>query len=115
MYSTLQKAPLINHPLQTGHAPAYLVRRMIKLLGAMSKVIIDEYGQQKFLRRLTRWKRYSSGRLGHRWRQDRLRGVLCRLLVLDVFATLILSYETVSPPIKEIMLKYRLAVFYLYG
>lgn len=31
MYGTLQKASLINHPLHTGHAPAYLVRRMIKL------------------------------------------------------------------------------------
>ena len=52
MYGTLLKAPLINHPLHTGHAPAYLVRRMIKLLGAMSRVIIDEYGEQEFLRRL---------------------------------------------------------------
>lgn len=31
MYGTLQKAPLINHPLHTGHALAYLVRKMIKL------------------------------------------------------------------------------------
>jgi len=31
MYGTLQKVPLINHPLHTGHAPAYLVRKMIKL------------------------------------------------------------------------------------
>jgi hypothetical protein len=31
MYGTLLKAPLINHPLHTGHAPAYLVRKMIKL------------------------------------------------------------------------------------
>jgi uncharacterized protein len=49
----LQRAPSINLPLHTGHAPAYLVRRMIKLSRAMSKVIIDEYGQQEFLRRLS--------------------------------------------------------------
>lgn len=36
MYGTLQKAPLvINHPLRTGHAPAYLVRKMIKLSSSL--------------------------------------------------------------------------------
>lgn len=51
--SKLQRAPSINLPLHTGHAPAYLVRRMIKLSHAMSKVIIEEYGQIEFLRRLS--------------------------------------------------------------
>ncbi|HEX7031495.1 MAG TPA: DUF763 domain-containing protein [Nitrososphaera sp.] len=49
----MQKAPFINLPLHTGHAPAYLVRRMVKLSRAMSKVIIDEYGSAEFLRRLS--------------------------------------------------------------
>ncbi len=49
----MQKAPSIDLPLHGGHAPAYLVRRMIKLARAMSKVIIDEYGQQEFLRRIS--------------------------------------------------------------
>ena len=49
----LQRAPSISLPLHTGHAPAYLVRRMIKLSRAMSKVIVDEYGQQEFLLRLS--------------------------------------------------------------
>jgi hypothetical protein len=40
-------------PLHTGLAPAYLVRRMIRLSHAMSKVIVDEYGQAEFLRRLS--------------------------------------------------------------
>lgn len=35
MYGTLQKAPLINHPLHTGHVPAYLVRKMIKLSSSL--------------------------------------------------------------------------------
>jgi hypothetical protein len=42
----------INLPLHGGHAPAYLIRRMVKLSYAISKVIVDEYGQQEFLRRL---------------------------------------------------------------
>jgi len=43
----------MNLLLHTGHAPAYLVQRMIKLFHAIAKVIIDEYGQQEFLRRLS--------------------------------------------------------------
>jgi len=49
----LQKLASIDLPLHTGYAPAYLVHRMIRLSHAMSKVIIDEYGQIEFLRRLS--------------------------------------------------------------
>ncbi|HEY3094444.1 MAG TPA: DUF763 domain-containing protein, partial [Nitrososphaera sp.] len=49
----MQRAPFINLPLHTGHAPAYLIRRMIRLPNAMSKVIIDDYGQMEFLSRLS--------------------------------------------------------------
>jgi uncharacterized protein len=45
------KTSTINLPLHNGHAPSYLIRRMIKLSYAISKVIINEYGQQEFLRR----------------------------------------------------------------
>ena len=47
------KTSIINLPLHGGHAPPYLIRRMIKLSRAISKVIVDEYGQQEFLRRLS--------------------------------------------------------------
>jgi len=46
-------AAAINLPLHGGHAPPYLIRRMIKLSDSISKVIIDEYGQDEFLRRLS--------------------------------------------------------------
>lgn len=49
----MARAQFINLPLHGGHPPAYLVRRMIRLSHAMSKVIVDEYGQQEFLRRLS--------------------------------------------------------------
>jgi uncharacterized protein len=45
-------AATINLPLHGGHAPAYLIQRMIKLSSAISKVIVDQYGQQELLRRL---------------------------------------------------------------
>jgi len=46
------KTSVINLPLHGGHAPPYLVRRMIKLSRSISKVIVDEFGQQEFLKRL---------------------------------------------------------------
>lgn len=46
-------AAIINLPLHGGHAPPYLIRRMIKLSNSISKVIVDEYGQGEFLRRLS--------------------------------------------------------------
>jgi hypothetical protein len=49
----MRRTQFINLPLHTGHPPAYLVRRMIRLSGAMAKVIVDEYGQQEFLKRLS--------------------------------------------------------------
>jgi uncharacterized protein len=42
----------INLPLHGGHAPSYLVRRMVKLSYSISKVIVDEYGPHELLRRL---------------------------------------------------------------
>ncbi|HEY0579490.1 MAG TPA: DUF763 domain-containing protein, partial [Candidatus Nitrosocosmicus sp.] len=43
----------INLPLHGGHAPSYLVQRMVRLSYAISKVIIDEYGQKEFLKRIS--------------------------------------------------------------
>jgi hypothetical protein len=43
----------IDLPLHGGHAPSYLIRRMVRLAYAISKVIVDENGQQEFLRRLS--------------------------------------------------------------
>ena len=48
----MKSSATINLPLHGGHAPAYLIRRMVKLSYAISKVIVDEYGQHEFLRRL---------------------------------------------------------------
>ena len=42
----------INLPLHGGHAPQNLIKRMIKLSYAISKVIVDEYGEQELLKRL---------------------------------------------------------------
>jgi len=43
----------IKLPLHGGHAPSYLIERMVKLSGAIAKVIVNEYGEHEFLRRLS--------------------------------------------------------------
>lgn len=43
----------IKLPLHGGHAPPYLIDRMIKLSGAIAKVIVNEYGEHEFLRRIS--------------------------------------------------------------
>ena len=48
----MKASATVNLPLHNGHAPAYLIRRMIALSYAISKVIVDEYGKHEFLKRL---------------------------------------------------------------
>ena len=77
-------------PLHGGHAPPYLIRRMITLSHAISKVIIDEYGQQEFLRRLSDplWFQAFGCVLGIDWHSSGLTtvvtGVLNQALKEDV-------------------------------
>src|SRR3954471_7573197 len=40
-------------PLHTGAAPAYLFDRMWRLAGAITMAVVDEYGPQEMLRRLS--------------------------------------------------------------
>lgn len=49
----MRRTQFINLPLHSGHAPAYLIRRMTKMSYAMCKVLVDEYGQPELLRRLS--------------------------------------------------------------
>jgi hypothetical protein len=82
----------INLPLHGGHAPAYLVRRMIKLSYAISKVIIDEYGGHDFIRRLADplWFQAFGCVLGFDWHSSGVTtvvsGVLKQSLKEDVHA-----------------------------
>lgn len=48
----MQKTGIANLPLHGGSAPPWLFKRMVNLSGAISEVIIIEYGQDEFLRRI---------------------------------------------------------------
>jgi uncharacterized protein len=78
----LQKSPFINLPLHNGHAPLYLIRRMIRLSHAISKTIVDEYGPKEFLRRLSDplWFQAFGCVLGFDWHSSGLTTVVTGVL-----------------------------------
>jgi hypothetical protein len=49
----MQRTGTANLPLHTGKAPRWLFQRMVKLAGGISAVIVDEYGQEELLKRLS--------------------------------------------------------------
>ncbi len=49
----MQKTGMANLPLHGGKAPPWLFKRMRKLGGVISEIIINEYGTEEYLRRLS--------------------------------------------------------------
>ena len=80
-----------------GHAPPYLIKRMIKLSGAISKVIVDYYGEHEFLRRLSDplWFQAFGCVLGFDWHSSGVTtvvtGVLKQALTVDSHAITIVG------------------------
>ena len=52
--SIVKSSAAINLPLREGHAPSYLIRRMMKLCYAVTKIIVNERGQQEFSKEIIR-------------------------------------------------------------
>lgn len=65
----MQKIGIANLPLHGGSAPPWLFKRMVNLSGAISEVIIIEYGQDEFLRRIADpfWFQALSCTIGFDW------------------------------------------------
>ena len=80
-----------------GHAPPYLIKRMIKLSDAISKVIVDYYGEHEFLRRLSDplWFQAFGCVLGFDWHSSGVTtvvtGVLKQALTVDSHAITIVG------------------------
>ena len=47
------KSGIANLPLHGGHCPRWLFPRMCRLSGVISELIIDEYGTENFLKRVS--------------------------------------------------------------
>jgi len=66
-------------PLHTGAAPAYLFQRMWRLAGAITMAVVDEYGPQEMLRRLSDpwWFQAFGCVLGFNWHSSGVTTVTC--------------------------------------
>jgi len=49
----MQRKGVANLPLHGGHPPHWLFKRMVKLSGAISSAIIEEYSLNEFLNRIS--------------------------------------------------------------
>lgn len=78
----MQRTGLAELPLHGGHAPRWLVVRMVKLAHEMATVIIDEYGRDEFLRRVsdTYWFQALGCVLGYDWHSSGVTTVLTGVL-----------------------------------
>ena len=76
------KRGIINLPLHGGHAPSYLIKRMIKLSAAISKIIIDEKGSKEFFKRISDplWFQAFGCVLGFDWHSSGLTTVVTGVL-----------------------------------
>ncbi len=65
----MKRTGVVNLPLHGGKAPRWLFNRMVKLAREVSEIIIYEYGQEEFLRRISNpyWFQAFSCVLGFDW------------------------------------------------
>ena len=65
----MQRKGIANLPLHSHHPPRWLWKRMVKLSGAISEVILEEYGPTEFLKRISNpyWFQGFSCVIGFDW------------------------------------------------
>ncbi|HID72132.1 MAG TPA: DUF763 domain-containing protein [Thermoplasmata archaeon] len=73
---------IANLPLHHGKAPKWLFVRMVKLAGTITEVILDEYGLDEFLRRISNpfWFQSFGCVLGFDWHSSGLTTTVCGAL-----------------------------------
>jgi len=78
----VQRTGVAELPLHHGHAPRWLVARMTKLAHEMTTIIVDEYGKEEFLRRVSDpyWFQALGCVLGFDWHSSGVTTVLTGVL-----------------------------------
>ncbi|MBE6493053.1 MAG: DUF763 domain-containing protein [Methanosphaera stadtmanae] len=78
----MQRKGITNLPLHTDHTPRWLWERMVKLSGALTEVILDEYGHDEFLRRISNpyWFQAFSCVIGFDWHSSGTTTTTCGAL-----------------------------------
>jgi len=72
----------VNLPLHDGKAPRWLFQRMVKLAAGISEILIYEYSQAEFLKRISNpyWFQAFSCVLGYDWHSSGTTTVTCGAL-----------------------------------
>lgn len=78
----MRRTGIANLPLHGGHPPAWLMRRMIELSGAIAEVIIEEYGTSEFISRISDpfWFQAFSCVIGFDWHSSGTTTTTCGAL-----------------------------------
>lgn len=78
----MRRTGTANLPLHTGKAPPWLFKRMVKLAGAISEAVVQEYGRDEFLRRLADpyWFQGFGCVIGFDWHSSGLTTTACGAL-----------------------------------
>jgi len=78
----MQRTGIAELPLHSGRAPRWLFQRMVKLSSEISKIIIYEYGQEEFLKRISNpfWFQAFSCVLGFDWHSSGTTTTTCGAL-----------------------------------
>jgi len=78
----LRKVGVVNLPLHGGNAPRWLFWRMVKLGKAISEAIIDEYGTDEFIQRLSNpyWFQSMACVIGFDWHSSGTTTTTCGAL-----------------------------------
>ena len=78
----MQRKGITNLPLHTDHTPPWLWKRMVKLSGALTEVILEEYGPEEFLKRISNpyWFQGFSCIIGFDWHSSGTTTTTCGAL-----------------------------------
>lgn len=68
-FNNMSRAGAVNLPLHGGHPPKWLFKRMVELSGAIVEVIVEEFSQKEFIKRISNpyWFQAFSCVLGFDW------------------------------------------------
>ncbi|OYT54551.1 MAG: hypothetical protein B6U72_02480 [Candidatus Altiarchaeales archaeon ex4484_2] len=78
----MHKTGVANLPLHGGHAPRWLFARMVRLAKAVTDAVVEEYGSEEFLRRISNpcWFQAFSCVLGFDWHSSGTTTTTCGAL-----------------------------------
>lgn len=82
----MKRTGTVNLPLHGGNAPRWLFSRMVKLAEGISEILIYEYGQEEFLRRISEpyWFQALSCVLGFDWHSSGTTTTTCGALKVAI-------------------------------